>query len=116
MVDTGVERDYLPLASGPSAAGAAVQVNVPARAGCRVQIGFCHISYSAAPAAGAGIKMDDGTNKFDLDLTAAGVQLLSLPGDGLTFEAGQAVKVTLAGGGAAVIAKISLGYRYIRHR
>jgi len=61
--------------------------------------------------------MSDGEGtEFDNDITAGGLSTINIPGDGLTFTAGQAVTVTLAGGGAAVVAKISLGYRYIRHR
>lgn len=57
-----------------------------------------------------------GSNEFDNDITTAGFQPVNIPGDGLTFEPGQPVVVTLAGGGGAIIAKVSLAYRYIRHR
>lgn len=112
----GVERDYIPLSSGPSGANAPAVVTIQRRSGARIQLGFCHVSYSAAPAGGRLTISDTDVPKVDLDLTTAGVQLFSMPGDGISFEAGQAVTVTLAAAGAAVVGKISLGYRYIYDR
>jgi hypothetical protein len=112
-----VERDFVPASSGPSAANTAAIVTLEHRQGARIQVGFCHVSYSAAPAGGRITIGEPGQGpKFDLDITAAGLAPISLPGDGLTFENGADVVATLAAGGAAVVGKVNLGYRYIYDR
>lgn len=112
----GVERAYVPLASGPAAVNVAVQVKVPQRGGARIQIGFLTASYSGAPAGGRLTVSDGDVPELDLDITAAGPQLIPVPEGGLTFQPGQAVTASLTAGGAAVVGKISLGYRYLYDR
>jgi hypothetical protein len=112
----GLEGQYLPASSGPSAAGAAAVVVIAQRPGCRIQVGSVTISYGAAPAAGRLTIADTGGPRYDADIVGAGPYDPTFPDDGLTFEAGQLVTVTGAGGGGAVICKVSCSYRYVRMR
>lgn len=117
MVESeGVGQDYVPAASGPSAANAAAVITLEERTGARIQLGSLSLSYSAAPAGGRVTIADTGGPRFDLDVVGAGPYDPTFPDDGITFEAGQPVTITLAPGGAAVIGKVNVCYRYVYHR
>ena len=112
----GSDSDWIPAASGPSGANAAVQLVIEPRAGAKVCIGFLCTSYTAAAAAGGLLVQDGSGNSWDVDLPLAGPSLFNLPGEGVCFTPGQAVTLILKAGGAAVVGKIIAAYRYVYHR
>lgn len=73
-----------------------------------------HVSYSynAAPTAGKLTISFGGTTEFELDITAAGPEVLHFGPQGLSAgNRNEAVVITLAAAGAAVTGKVAAQYR-----
>lgn len=64
-------------------------------------------SYSAAPTGGRLTVTDGGTTVLDIDITAAGAQVIPLDHQA-AFEVNSAVVFTLAAGGIGVTGKLQL--------
>lgn len=92
-----------------SAAGAALTLTIKGRTGKVVCLYDVIASYSAAPAAG-GLQMQGLTSSYQymFDIVAAGPTPVIGGSYGVPFLMGEDVSVTLAGGGAAVVGKLSL--------
>jgi hypothetical protein len=71
-------------------------------------------SYSAAPAAGRLTIVGTRSGKsWDLDVTASGVFAFLFSANGLMFEVGEDVTVTLAAAGAAVVGKVNANVDWV---
>lgn len=68
------------------------------------------VSYSAAPTGGNVQVTDGATLVLDVDVTVAGETSIPLPEEGLRLHRGNALTVTLADGGAAIIGRVNVGY------
>lgn len=91
-----------------SGAGAAVAITVVGVGGYRHYLASCFWSYSAAPTAGAltiaGLNGED----LAMDITAAGPGPMGFPP--VAGAVGTDLVVTLAGGGGAVVGKLTIFY------
>jgi hypothetical protein len=92
-----------------AAANTAVTQTITAVAGESHRLVFLAFSYSSAPTGGRVTVADGGTTILDLDVTAGGPYVVVLPGSGLEGTAGQALTVTLAAAGVAVVGKLNTG-------
>ncbi len=113
---TGVGRDYVPATAQP-AVNAIAQLTLEPRAGARIQLGMIVTSYAGgAPVGGRLVVRDGDWNRLDMDIVAQGPNLVPVPDDGITFEAGQPCILFLTAAGAGVTGKISVAYRYVYDR
>lgn len=101
-VDVGTPQD---VAVG--APGAAATVTYPAVVGLRHGVSGFLISYSAAPTGGRLTVLDGATTILDLDVTAAGPTPIALSRS-LAGSINTAMTITLAGGGGAVVGKLTV--------
>jgi hypothetical protein len=112
-----LEDDFRAQASGNPGPNVLAICNIAARPGSRIQLGMLLVSYSAAVAAGRLIVGSTiSSPELDIDIVSAGGVTLLIPVNGLTFEVGQPIQAILGQGGAAVVGKVSLSYRYVRDR
>lgn len=95
----------IPHATVTSTAGAAAEMTLAPGTGLAIHVGSVHWSYSAAPT-GGGLTLTDGTTAIDFHITAAGPGSMVFD-PALRFAAGATVTATLAGGGGAVVGKIT---------
>lgn len=112
-------RAWPPAGGGgnpPSAiTGIDSQTNAPAAvafaagAGVTHRLVFLAASYAPAPTGGRLSVADGASTIIDLDIAAAGPLVVPLPPGGIKGTRGQAMSITLAGGGAGVVGKVQAG-------
>lgn len=94
----------LSTVAAPNTAVTATYAAVP---GQRHRLTLCSWSYSAAPTAGRLTVVDGATTVVDVDIAATGQGALPLPPGGIVGTTNQAMVVTLAAAGAAVVGKLA---------
>lgn len=94
-------------ASATAAVNTAVVATFAALAGVRHILTGCTVSYSAAPTGGRLLVTDGGVTVYDVDIIAGGPTAIPLPAGGVGGGVGNAMVVTLAAAGAAVVGKLN---------
>ncbi len=95
-----------------SAAGAAAVVTVTADSGRPIVISQIHAGYSAAPAAGATLKIEDGVGNTVWEVpVGAGPYQFDLTPAKASAAKNTALVVTLSAGGGAVVAYLNVNVR-----
>lgn len=94
-------------ANATAAANTAVVATFAAVAGMRHTLTGCTVSYSAAPTGGRLTVADGGATVYDVDIIAGGPTAVPLPANGIAGAPGNAMTVTLAAAGAAVVGKLN---------
>jgi hypothetical protein len=94
-------------ANATAAVNTAVVATFGAVAGMRHNLIGCTVSYSAAPTGGRLTVADGGTTVYDVDIIAGGPTPIPLPAGGIVGTVGNAMTVTLAAAGAAVVGKLN---------
>ena len=89
------------------AANTAAVITLAATAGVSHVVTGVAVSYSAAPTGGRLTITDGGVTVWDTDITASGILIISFPRP-RKFGSGNAVVITLAAAGAAVVGKVNL--------
>ena len=96
-------EDFVPKFNYPAANTAAV-ITLAAKENLKNVIHYIQWSYSAAPTGGRLFITFGGVTKFDVDITAAGPGGFDFYLPGIVNEA---VVITLAAGGAAIVGKLN---------
>jgi hypothetical protein len=101
------------VTSGANAAGV---ITLPAVAGRTYVLKMLLASYSgsttlpSATAPGRVTVQDGATTIAEFDVIGPGSQLVPIPDGGISGTTGQAMTITLAAGGTAVVGRLSIAY------
>jgi len=102
-----VGRNSLLSAHGTSAGGAAVAITIAAATNKRHLVHHVQWSYDTAPTGGMLTITSAGVTKFEVTISAAGPGGFGIS---IVSGVGEAIVITLAGGGGAVVGKINAQY------
>lgn len=102
-----------PFSTGPAPANTNAVLTVKGQLGKSICLYHIIASYNAAPTGGRlQIVGSESGWQYDVDITAAGPTPSIGIGDGLEFQVGEDVVLTLAAAGAAVTGKINCAAKW----